>query len=265
MTIASSEVRAISELGLGLMIGIAVVAFVSEYVDATLGMGYGTALIPVLLLAGFEPLQIIPAALLSQFVAGAAAALFHHRLGNVDFSREQKYIKIALILAVGGIIAVVVAVLIAVNLSETVIKIYIGVTILVVGILILFTAKRQYRFSWGKVFGIGFIAALNKGISGGGYGTVITGGQMLAGIEEKNAIGVTALAEVPICIVAATAYFIIYGQSSWVLAPYLVVGAVLSTPFSAVTVKRIRKKNLRVLIGAATIVLGLITLTKVIV
>ena len=36
-------------------------AFVCEFVDSTLGMGYGTSLTPILLLMGFEPLQVVPA------------------------------------------------------------------------------------------------------------------------------------------------------------------------------------------------------------
>ena len=40
---------------------IAGVAFISEYLDSGLGMGYGTALAPILILMGFNPLQVVPA------------------------------------------------------------------------------------------------------------------------------------------------------------------------------------------------------------
>jgi len=39
-------------------------AFVCEFIDSSLGMGYGTSLTPILLLMGFHPLQVVPAVLL---------------------------------------------------------------------------------------------------------------------------------------------------------------------------------------------------------
>ena len=47
---------------------IAFIAFLAEYVDSTLGMGYGTTLTPVLLLMGYEPMQVVPAVLLSNYL-----------------------------------------------------------------------------------------------------------------------------------------------------------------------------------------------------
>ena len=35
-------------------------ALFCEYIDSALGMGYGTTLTPLLLLAGFDPLEIVP-------------------------------------------------------------------------------------------------------------------------------------------------------------------------------------------------------------
>ena len=62
-------------------------AFICEFFDSTLGMGYGTTLAPLLLLMGYEPLQVVPALLFSEFVTGITAAHFHHNTGNVDFGR----------------------------------------------------------------------------------------------------------------------------------------------------------------------------------
>ena len=56
----------------GLMI--AAVSFAAEYVDSSLGMGYGTTLAPVLLLFGFAPPEVVPALLVSQLLAGISRA-----------------------------------------------------------------------------------------------------------------------------------------------------------------------------------------------
>ncbi len=73
------------ELSIGIIITIIISAFLCEYMDSTLGMGYGTTLTPVLLLFGFSPMQIVPAVLLSELVTEILAAFFHHWQGNVNF------------------------------------------------------------------------------------------------------------------------------------------------------------------------------------
>ena len=55
-----------------------------EYLDSSLGMGYGTTLTPLLMLAGYAPLEIVPAVLLSELLTGLAAGAMHHRDGNID-------------------------------------------------------------------------------------------------------------------------------------------------------------------------------------
>ena len=77
------------ELSLWVIITIIVLAFLCEYMDSTLGMGYGTMLTPVFLLMGFSPMQIVPAILLSELVSGLLAGFFHHREGNVDLKPKS--------------------------------------------------------------------------------------------------------------------------------------------------------------------------------
>jgi len=39
------------------------------------------------------------------------------------------------------------------------------------------------------------VGAFDKGISGGGYGPVVTGEQMVLGIPGRNAVGITSFSE----------------------------------------------------------------------
>ena len=77
------------ELSLWIIITLIVCAFLCEYMDSTLGMGYGTTLTPVFMLMGFKPLQIVPAILLSELVIGVLAGIFHHREGNVNLKPKN--------------------------------------------------------------------------------------------------------------------------------------------------------------------------------
>ncbi|MBU3941974.1 MAG: sulfite exporter TauE/SafE family protein [Nanoarchaeota archaeon] len=278
----------IFELALGIGITIVIVAFLAEYVDSTLGMGYGTILTPLLLLFGFNPLQVVPAVLLSELITGLLAGFTHHKAGNVDFkpkSTNIKYIikrlkelgyaetfrrgvpihlKIALVLAACSIIGTIAAVFIAVSISKFWLKLYIGILVTVIGIVILFTLNKNYKFSWKKILGLGFIASFNKGMSGGGYGPVVTGGQLLSGVKGRNAVGITSLAEGLTCAVGVAAYLLTKSIIDWRLAPYLIIGAVLSVPLSALTVKKMNTKKLTVIIGITTLFLGLFTIIQTI-
>ena len=93
---------------------------------------------------------------------------------------------------------------------------------------------------------------------------MVTGGQLIAGVDGKNAIGITSLAEGLTCMVGVAAYFILKENINWMLAPYLVTGAVLSVPLSAYTVRKMDTKWLRLVIGIVVIILGLLTLWKTI-
>jgi len=271
----------ILEISLGIGLAILGIAFVAEYIDSTLGMGYGTTLTPLLLLMDFEPLQIVPAILLSELLSGIFAAFLHHKHGNVyfDFRNDHEHkirkrlgklgyipksksAKIALVLALLSIIGTVAAVLVAVNIPKFYLKLYIGVLVLVMGILILIKHGKKSKFSWKKIIGLGVIASFNKGMSGGGYGPVVTSGQILSGLKTKAAIGITSLAEGLTCLVGVITYLLITSSINWSLAPFLVIGAIFSVPLSAYTVKIMKTKRLTLIIGIATTLLGILTLAK---
>lgn len=245
------------------LFGVGLLAFFSEYMDAALGMGYGTTLTPILLILGFKPLEVVPAVLLSQFVTSLTAGFFHHRFGNVDFRRGSPHLNIALALAFSGIVGSLAAVFIAINIPQLVLKVYIGLMVLAIGIVMLVNMHKDYGFSWRKITGLGLVAAFNKGISGGGYGPVVTGGQILSGLDGKNAVGITSLAEGLTCVVGFSLYFMTGNVGSWGLVPYVLVGAIISVPFSAATVRRLNTRTLRIAIAILTILLGAATLFRV--
>lgn len=245
-------------------LGIVVVAFGCEFVDSTLGMGYGTTLTPLLILFGFTPLQIIPAVLLSELITGISAAFAHHRARNVDLRPGTRAFKVAMVLAACSVVGTVAAVVVAISIPKVVLQTWIGLLVLAIGLVILVQVARQalVRFAWAKVLAVGTIASFNKGMSGGGYGPLVCGGQLLSGIESKNAIAITSLAEGLTCVVGVIVYLIMRESFPWRLALPLAIGALCSVPFSALAVKRIKTKPLTITIGIVTVVLGVFTLLK---
>jgi uncharacterized membrane protein YfcA len=100
-------------------------------------------------------------------------------------------------------------------------------------------------------------------MSGGGYGPIVTGGQILSGVEGKSAVGITSLAEALTCLVGVISYVLISKDPlEWKLAPWVIFGAVLSVPLSAKSVKLLTPRKLKLAVAVLTIILGLFTIIK---
>ena len=126
--------------------------------------------------------------------------------------------KVIFILSVFGIVGVLAGVFLAINIPQIILKTYIGVMVFAIGIMVLIRRNRQGTFSWGGLIGLGLLSSFNKGISGGGYGPLVTGGQIISGRETKSAVGSTTIAETIVCIAGFLSYVIIKGAVFWMLA-----------------------------------------------
>jgi len=241
---------------------VVILAFLLEVVDSSIGMGYGTILTPVLLIIGFDPLQVVPAVLVSQLAGDFLAAFFHHEFKNVDFSIGSEHFKVAVMLSLLGLIGSIIAVVIAVNLPKPLINLYIGTLFAVTGLIVLATKNKNFGFSWTRILCLGSLAAFNKGISGGGYGPIVTAGQILAGVKARSAIGIISLAEGVTCVVAVLMYALIGRNIDWLLSILLSIGVVLSAPLAAYIVKKIESTRLKLIIGVSTLLLGLSTILR---
>ena len=258
---------------------VAILAFLCQYASVSLGIGYGTVLVPLLLIVGFAPLEVVPAVLLSQLVGGTIGGLAHHRAGNIklDFRRDEGIIKerlrrfgylprsfdskVIFILATCGILGALVGVFVAVNIPKVVLEAYIGTMVLGIGVLIL-RKRHSGVFSWRALIAIGLVSSFNKGISGGGYVPLVAGGQIISGREVKSSVGSTALAVGLICAVSFLGYVLMEGGIRWALAAATSAGSIVAAPFAALTVKKADPDKLKVIVGLVTVILGALTLVR---
>lgn len=239
-------------------------ALVCEYIDSSMGMGYGTTLTPLLLLVGYEPLQIVPAVLLSEFVTGMTASVMHHRDGNMNLVKNRQARGTAILLSSLSVVGTVVAVTIALHIPKIWLSAIIGVIILSVGIVILATFKKRFQYHRNHIVALGTVAAFNKGLSGGGYGPLVTAGQIVSGISPKQAVGITSLAEGLTCFVGLAAYLLMYGTIDWALAIPLTLGATFSVPVATLTVRHLPDYVMRAGVGVCTCLLGMLSLIKLV-
>ncbi len=233
-----------------------------EFVDATIGMGYGTTLTPLLILMGYPVAVIVPCAVLSQLAGNLSAAFCHHQVGNVDFLRDRRARSAALLIGGIGLVVSIGTVLLALRLSPGFLKVGVSVSILGVGVFLLAGSRFNMQYRLRNVAALGAVAGFNKAFSGGGYGPLVCGGQVLAGLDVRAAVGTTAVAEAIVCLATAATY-LASGSSVplGVLVP-LTLGSVLSTPVSALALRRMPQALARKLMGAAVVTLGLLALLR---
>jgi uncharacterized membrane protein YfcA len=252
-----------------------------ELLDSSLGMLYGTILSPVLIIAGYDPLVVVPSILLTQAVGGFVAAGMHHRLRNANFRVDNKAlkrgdgsgvirslkratprdVKVVLVVSVLGVLASVFAATVATNVPKAALTTYIGALVLVMGVILI--ARSKFTFSWRKILAIGAISAFNKGLSGGGFGPLLTAGQMISGRESRSAVGATTLSEAPICIAGFLAYLLENGMRTWNIVIFLGIGAIagaLIGPF--ITAKFRSEKRVKAGLGLLVAALGIWTLVN---
>ena len=233
-----------------------------EYIDSTIGGGYGTVLTPVLLLIGFQTLEIVPSILLSEILTGFLVGLLHNRASKVEITRNPIARTSLLMLCASGLIGSITAVYLSLTLPSIYVKYYIGIIVVAMGLMVLWKRHSKSTFSRQKIIGLGILCSFNKGISGGGYGPVAVSGQLLTGVDPKAAIVVTSISEAFVCVISLIAYIITIGITNWVLTASLCLGAIIATPFSALTVSRTRDRKLMVVIGTAILLIGSFTLFK---
>lgn len=260
------------------------VAFIMELIDAGLGMGYGTVLSPLLIALGYSPLLVVPSLLFSQAIGGFTASIFHHRSKNVDFRPKStnikkikeglnrlgfiecfkrgftKDFKVMLSITVLGIIATVFGAFVAIQIPKWLLTAYIGLLVSVIGIMLL--QRKIFQFSWKKMISVGLLASFNKGISGGGFGPVTTGGQIIAGNKHKSSIGCTTFSEAPICITGFITYLLLKGLTSYDLLIATSMGAIIGAPIGALLTNKLNPKKLKYILGLITLALGVYTIIK---
>ena len=119
-----------------------------EFMDASAGMGFGTALTPILLVLVFDPKQIVPVVMIQQGVAGLVGAFLHREFENVEwkFKPMSETVKLWFIIGVVGCIAVsvsIIGVYKILHVDKVWIKLYVAVLLVMMGGISLFQGRKD--------------------------------------------------------------------------------------------------------------------------
>jgi len=254
-----------------LVIAVIILAFLFETMDSCAGMGFGTGLTPLLFLMGYEPLQVVPILLISEAITGFTSTFFHQEFENVNFTIKKplnKETRIMIMIALTGSIAIFGSVILtyfAIKFPTDIIKTYVGILVLMMGIIALLKLRRKSSYYKPKLLtGFAALAGFNKGIGGGGYGPVVMLGQVFSGIYEKTATAIVSLAEGFVSIVGFITFLLIsaYGITiDYLLLPSIFSGGFIAAILSPYIVRVFPNKAWKVIIPIYAICMGIVTIT----
>jgi uncharacterized membrane protein YfcA len=235
-------------------------AFLTALIDIVFGMGFGLTMTPILFLMGYPPHEIVPALLFSSLIGNLFSPIFHHKFKNVDLSLCSKHFNMSMVIGILGVIGGFIGASVSIGISDFFLGLYIGLLIVALGLFLLLNKKLNASFSWRKLVFLGLFGSFNKGISGSGFGPIVTTGMIIMNINEKVAVSIQTFSELFVSIAGFLTFLLVGSQISWNLLLPLSIGVAFSTPLAALVVHKFESKKLRTGIALATVVLGMLTL-----
>lgn len=234
------------------------VGLIAQIIDGALGMAYGITSTTFLLATGTSPAIASASVHIAEVFTTGVSGISHAKLGNVNKSLFLK-------LLIPGIIGAVVGAFILTSIDGKILKPYISIYLLIMGIYIISkifrklkpTTKAPRHVAKLALFG-GFVDA----VGGGGWGPVVTTTLVGSGHNPRETIGTVNFAEFFLTFASAIVFSILVGEGPWPIVAGLVFGGLFAAPFAAYACKKLHARTLLILVGAVISTVSLFTLYK---
>lgn len=252
--------------------GVLLLAMFFEFMDASAGMGFGTAITPILLVMGFSPVQIVPVVMVQQGVAGLVGAFLHREFENVTWKLNpmSETVKLWLIISVVGCLAVafsITAVYAYLKVAAIWIKLYVAILLLMMGVISVIQARKERPYKPWKMLGFAALAGFNKGVGGGGYGPVVTVGGLISGVPVKSMLAVTAIAEGTVSTFAIIVWVALLTSGvtiDYVLLPTMMLATMISAVAAPYATRVFPEKLWKIVVPAYCLVVAGLCFYKII-
>ncbi|GAB6255506.1 MULTISPECIES: TSUP family transporter [Peribacillus] len=243
----------------------AFIGFLAQLIDGSLGMAYGVTSTSMLLTFGIAPAVASASVHLSEVVTTAASGISHMKFGNVDRQALYKLI-------IPGSIGAFAGACFLSNLPGDLIKPYISIFLLILGVYVLFrflktsktkSEKKSIDLSRKKSITLGLIAGFADATGGGGWGPITTPVLLSQdGVPARKVVGTVDTSEFAIAVSATLGFLIALGwqEVNWFWVTSLMVGGIIAAPIAAWIVTKLPSYLLGVLVGGFIILTNARTL-----
>lgn len=234
----------------------------AEIVAGSMGMGYGVICTTTLLFLGIPPHAVSASIHSAESFTTAAGSISHIRLKNVSKSLVKKLAIPAIIGAVIGAISLTYLGEYYSKITKTMISFY----TLYLGFKIFSNAfKPKQNKSLKKktnLTRLGIVGGFIDSFAGGGWGPLVTGTLIKNSFTPRFAVGSSTVAKFILTITAAVTFFFTLGIQHWNIILGLLIGGIITAPFSAMLTAKLPVKNMFIIIGILVIVMSSITIFK---
>lgn len=238
------------------------VGFLAEIVAGSMGMGYGVICTTTLLFLNIPP-HIVSASIHSaESFTTAAGSISHIKLKNVSKGLVKKLAIPAIIGAIVGALCLTYVGEYYSKITKTVIAFY----TLYLGFQILSNAfKPKNNKSLKKktnLTRLGLIGGFIDSFAGGGWGPLVTGTLIKNSFTPRFAVGSSTVAKFILTLTAAITFIFTLGIQHWNIILGLLIGGIVTAPFSAMLTSKLPVKGMFIVIGTLVIIMSSITIYK---
>ncbi|MBI2729198.1 MAG: sulfite exporter TauE/SafE family protein [Sphingobacteriales bacterium] len=236
--------------------------FLAEIVAGSMGMGYGVMCTTVLLILNVPP-PIISASIHSaESFTSAAGSISHWQLGNVN----KKLVKSLAIPAVIGAVIGAIALTFVGEHYAKITKPFIALYTMYLGFRILQNAFKSKTKSIKKkhtnITALGLVGGFIDSFGGGGWGPLVTGTFIKNGHTPRYVIGSSTVAKFILTVASAITFIFTVGIQHWNIVAGLLIGGIITAPFSAMLTSKLSVKKMFVVVGIVVIIMSLITILR---
>jgi uncharacterized protein len=229
------------------------IGFLAQIVDGAAGMAYGVTASTLLLGFGVPPATSSACVHAAEVFTTGASGVSHWRLGNVRGELIWR-------LAVPGMIGGAVGAYLLSALPGEVLKPYVSLYLLLMGLLILWKARIRLRASdepprYVPALGLG--GGFLDAIGGGGWGPMVASTLIGQGTKPRFAIGSVNLAEFFVTATITGTFLLTVGLTLWPVILGLVLGGVLAAPLAAYVTRHIPDRPMMIVVGIVVVLLSL--------
>ncbi|WP_296815219.1 sulfite exporter TauE/SafE family protein [Brevundimonas sp.] len=241
----------------------AVVGFLAQIVDGSLGMAYGVISSTVLLSFGVPPATASASVHAAEVFTTAASAGSHAVNKNVNW-------KLFGPLALGGVVGGILGAFVLTSIDGNVIKPWITGYLAIMGLVILWRAWRGARpvraFPWKVAPGLGLFGGFFDAVGGGGWGPSVTTTLVGSGDDTRKSIGTANAAEffVTSAISATFLAALLTGhwqeaegivEHAWAVGG-LIIGGLLAAPLAGYVVRIVPIRPLTFAVGILVVLIA---------
>jgi uncharacterized protein len=237
------------------LVVLAIVGFVAQLVDGSLGMAYGVTSTTLLLaIAGLTPALASTVVHISEVGTTLASGVSHWRFGNVDWS------KITWLAIPGGIGAFAGATVLVRFIDAAVAEPVVAIFLFLLGAYVL------ARFAFNRTSNVvqnlpipraflsplGLIAGFLDAVGGGGWGPISTPTLLSSGrMEPRKVVGTVDTSEFIVALAASIGFLISlsFAQVPWEVVGVLLLGGLVAAPIAAWIVRHLNARVLGTAVG----------------